>query len=123
MGGDLVEAVTALKSEAAIGKILVAGSISVVRQLLAAGLLDELRLLVHPVAARHGMRLFDEGEPIYPLRLLRQRAPRASCDSSTPRGSEAFPTGVLRLVYSPAELPGTQAYDDVTDKVPGARPG
>ncbi len=36
-----------------------AGSISVVRQLLAAGELDELHLLVHPVAARHGERLFD----------------------------------------------------------------
>ena len=74
--------------------------------LLAAGLLDELRLLVPPVAARHGMRLFDEGHPIYPLRLLR---------------SEAFPTGVLRLIYAPGELPGAQTYDDVTDKVPGAR--
>jgi hypothetical protein len=72
------------------------------------GLLDELRLLVHPVAARRGMRLFDEGEPIYPLRLLR---------------SEAFPTGVVRLVYSPGELPGTQTYEDVTDQVPGAHQG
>ena len=108
VSGDLIEAVTALKSEEGIDKILVAGSVSVVRQLLAAGLLDELRLLVHPVAARRGMRLFDEGEPIYPLRLLR---------------SEAFPTGVLRLVYSPGELPGTQAYEDVTDKVPGASRG
>jgi dihydrofolate reductase len=34
---------------------------SVVRQLLAAGLLDELRLLVHPIAVRKGRRLFDEG--------------------------------------------------------------
>jgi dihydrofolate reductase len=103
--GDLIEAVTALKREPAIDKILVAGSVSVVRQLLAAGLLDELRLLVHPVAARHGVRLFDEGEPVYPLRLLR---------------SESFPTGVLRLVYAPGELPGAQTYADVTDKVPGA---
>ena len=39
------------------------GSVSVVRQLLAAGLLDELHLLVHPIAVRKGMRLFDEGEP------------------------------------------------------------
>ena len=105
MHGDLVEAVTALKADAGIGKILVAGSISVVRQLLAAGLLDELRLLVHPVAARHGERLFDDGEPIYPLRLLR---------------SDVFPTGVVRLVYAPSQLPGTQGYEDVTDKVPGA---
>ena len=33
---------------------------TVVRQLLAAGLLDELHLLVHPIAVRKGMRLFDE---------------------------------------------------------------
>ncbi|NUU19831.1 dihydrofolate reductase [Cellulomonas humilata] len=102
---DLVEAVTALKADVGIGKVLVAGSVSVVRQLLAAGLLDELRLLVHPVAARHGERLFDDGEPIYPLRLLR---------------SDVFPTGVVRLVYAPSQLPGTQGYEDVTDKVPGA---
>ncbi len=61
--GDLVDAVRALKEEQGLGKVLVAGSISVVRQLLAAGLLDELRLLVHPVAARTGERLFDEGSP------------------------------------------------------------
>jgi dihydrofolate reductase len=88
--GDLVAAVTALKAEPGVGKILVPGSLSVVRQLLAAGLVDELRLLVHPVAARSGARLFDEGEPVYPLRLLR---------------SDIFPTGVVRLVYAPGELP------------------
>lgn len=104
LDGDLVEAVTALGAEPGVEKILVAGSISVVRQLLAAGLLDELRLLVHPVAARRGERLFDEG-PIYPFHLLR---------------SGVFPTGVVRLVYAPAELPGAQTYEDVTDKVPGA---
>ena len=102
---DLIGAVRALGAEPGIDKIVVPGSISVVRQLLAAGLLDELRLLVHPVAARHGERLFDEGDPIYPLRLLR---------------SETFPTGVVRLIYAPSELPGSQTYDDITDKVPGA---
>jgi dihydrofolate reductase len=90
LDGDLVEAVTALRDQPGVGKVLVPGSLSVVRQLLAAGLLDELRLLVHPVAARHGQRLFDEGEPVYPLRLLR---------------SEVYPTGVVRLVYAPSELP------------------
>lgn len=104
MRGDLVEAVTALAAEPGIDKVLVPGSISVVRQLLAAGLLDELRLLVHPVAARRGERLFDEGELLYPLRLLR---------------SDIFPTGVLRLVYAPGEIPSAQTYDDVTDQVPG----
>jgi dihydrofolate reductase len=103
--GDLVDAVRALSAEPGVDKILIPGSISVVRQLLAAGLLDELRLLMHPVAARHGERLFDEGTPIYPMRLLR---------------SEVFPTGVVRLIYSPDALPAAKAYEDVTDKVPHA---
>jgi dihydrofolate reductase len=60
--GDLVEAVAALKADANIKGILIPGSISVVQQLLAAGLVDELRLLVHPVAARKGRRLFDDGD-------------------------------------------------------------
>jgi dihydrofolate reductase len=85
--GDLVEAVTALKQEPG-GNIAMSGSISVVRQLLAAGLLDELHLLVHPIAVRKGMRLFDEGDRRVPLKLI---------------SSEAFSTGVLNLVYGPAE--------------------
>lgn len=103
--GDLVEAVRALKETPGITKILVAGSISVVRQLLAAGLVDELSLLLHPVAARGGERLFDDGSPIYPFRLLR---------------ADVFPTGVVHLVYSPAELPSLDAYEDITAQVPGA---
>ena len=51
---DLVEAVTELKADAGINGILIPGSISVVQQLLAAGLVDELRLLVHPVDGTHG---------------------------------------------------------------------
>ncbi|MEU2202475.1 dihydrofolate reductase family protein [Isoptericola sp. NPDC019482] len=103
LDGELPTAVEALKAQDGVEKILVPGSLSVVRQLLAAGLLDELRLLVHPVAARHGERLFDEGEPIYPLTRLR---------------SDAFPTGVVRLVYAPSELPNTAVYDDVKGQVP-----
>ena len=103
LDGELVDAVRALKAEDGVEKILVPGSLSVVRQLLAAGLLDELRLLVHPVAARHGERLFDEGEPIYPLTML---------------ASEVFPTGVVRLIYAPSELPNQAEYDDVKGQVP-----
>ncbi|ROP44957.1 dihydrofolate reductase family protein [Pseudokineococcus lusitanus] len=102
--GDLVAAVRALKEDDAVGKVLVAGSVSVVRQLLAAGVLDELRLLVHPVAAGSGERLFEEGR-LQPLRLL---------------SSRALPTGVVRLVYAPAELPGAKGYDDVTGDLPEA---
>jgi dihydrofolate reductase len=83
--GDLVEAVTALKNEPG-ANIGMSGSVSVVRQLLAAGLVDELHLLLHPIAVRKGMRLFDEGETSVPLELV---------------SSETFETGVLNLVYAP----------------------
>jgi dihydrofolate reductase/uncharacterized protein YndB with AHSA1/START domain len=108
LDGDLREKVTSLKADPTTGKVLVAGSISVVRQLMAAHLLDELRLLVHPVAARRGTRLFDEGEPIYPMRLV---------------SSETFPTGVLRLIYAPGEPPAPAAYDDITEHVPNSSSG
>jgi dihydrofolate reductase len=94
--GDLVEAVTALKNEGD-GTIGMSGSVSVVRQLLAAGLLDELHLLLHPIAVRKGMRLFDEGEPPIPLTLI---------------SSETFTTGVLNLVYAPAESAGNAGYEE-----------
>ena len=93
--GDLVEAVTALKNEPG-GNIGMSGSVSVVRQLLEAGLVDELHLLVHPIAVRKGMRLFDEGETI-PLRLI---------------SSETFETGVQNLVYGPVESTGDATYED-----------
>ncbi|MBF0689399.1 MAG: dihydrofolate reductase family protein [Cellulomonas sp.] len=102
---DVVGAVRAFKEDPAVGKVLLAGSISVVRQLLDAGLLDELRLLVHPVAARKGERLFADADTIQPLALLR---------------SAVFPTGVVRLVYAPAELPGAGTYDDAKDHLPDA---
>jgi dihydrofolate reductase len=95
--GDLVEAVTALKSEPGGTNIAMSGSVSVVRQLLVAGLLDELHLLLHPIALRTGMRLFDEGETPIPLTLI---------------SSEAFKTGVLNLVYGPAESTGHATYED-----------
>ena len=94
--GDLVEAVTALKNEQG-GTIALSGSVSVVRQLLAARLLDELHLLVHPIAVRKGMRLFEEGETPIPLRLI---------------SSETFETGVLNLVYEPAESTGDAGYEE-----------
>ncbi|MET7819024.1 dihydrofolate reductase family protein [Micromonospora zamorensis] len=101
--GDLLDAVASLKADAGVRGILVPGSISVVQQLLAAGLVDELRLLVHPVAARKGRKLFDEGDAAYHLRLV---------------ASEAFPTGVLRVIYAPAVAPNAAGYDDIKDQVP-----
>jgi dihydrofolate reductase len=84
--GDLVKGVTALKDQPG-GDIALNGSVSVVRQLLAAGLVDELHLFQEPVAVRHGVRLFDEGGTTIPLRLL---------------SSRTFDTGVVHLVYAPA---------------------
>jgi len=43
------------------------------------------------------MRLFDEGETPIPLRLI---------------SSETFKTGVLNLVYGPAESTGEATYED-----------
>ena len=45
------------------GDISVCGSISIVRQLLFAGLLDTLQLMVHPVVAGSGTHLFQPGDP------------------------------------------------------------
>lgn len=104
--GDLVEAVAALKADAGVRGILIPGSISVVQQLLAAGLVDELRLLVHPVAARKGRKLFDDGDTPYHLAVT---------------ATEVFPTGVIRVIYAPTAAPAAAGYDDVTDQVPDGK--
>ena len=101
--GDLVEAAAALKADPAVKGILIPGSISVVQQLLAAGLVDELRLLVHPVAARKGRKLFDDGEAPYHLRVT---------------ATEVYPTGVIRVIYAPTDGPAKAGYDDIKDQVP-----
>src|SRR4051812_14610659 len=103
--GDLVEAATALKADPGIRGILIPGSISVVQQLLAAGLVDELRLLVHPVAARTGRRLFDDGDAAYHLAVVT---------------TEVFPTGVIRVIYAPGAAPREAGYEDTKGLVPEA---
>ena len=49
------------------------------------------------------MRLFDEGETPVPLRLI---------------SSDAFETGVLNLVYAPAEPSGEVSYEDAKVHLP-----
>jgi dihydrofolate reductase len=98
--------VTDLKADAGIRGVLVAGSISVVQQLLAAGLVDELRLLVHPVAARTGRTLFDGGDTPYHLKVT---------------ATEVFPTGVIRVIYAPSPAPARAGYEDVMEHVPEGR--
>jgi dihydrofolate reductase len=103
LDGDLVEAVAGLKADSSLERILIAGSISIVQQLLATGLIDELSLLVHPVAARTGRHLFDESDGAYHLSLVQ---------------SEAFPTGVVWLRYAPTTAPDAVGYEEIKDMVP-----
>ncbi|MET9596300.1 dihydrofolate reductase family protein [Streptomyces sp. NPDC006459] len=102
--GELTEAVTALKNEPDTGTpVWISGSVSVVRRLVAAGLLDELNLLLHPVAVRSGLRLFDEDAPPVPLELV---------------SAETFRTGVLNLFYALAAAPGEGTYEDARTHLP-----
>jgi dihydrofolate reductase len=101
--GDLVEAATALKDDPTIERIALSGSVSVVRQLLDAGLLDELHLFVHPATAGSGLRLFDEGGSGRSLKLI---------------SAQPFATGVVYLVYGPDANPPTGSYDDAKENLP-----
>jgi dihydrofolate reductase len=55
------------------GDILVAGSATLVRSLAEHNLVDEYRLMVHPVVLGHGKRLFPEGFPAADLKLADSR--------------------------------------------------
>lgn len=101
--GDLIEEVTKLKNDPSIQRIALSGSVSIVRQLLDAGLLDELHLFVHPATAGSGLRLFDDGAPARHFQLT----------SATP-----FKTGVLYLVYTPNPNPPTGGYEEAKDALP-----
>jgi dihydrofolate reductase len=101
--GDLVDAVRALKQDPASGHIALSGSVSVARQLLAAGLVDELHLFVHPIAVGKGTRLFDGGLPTLALKLL---------------SSKTFATGVVHLVYGPDATPPEGSYETARQHLP-----
>ena len=81
---DVAAKVQAVK-DGTDGDIGMSGSATTVRWLLAKGLLDELALLVHPIAVGSGQRLFEDATT-YPLELL---------------SSTALDTGVLHLRYAP----------------------
>jgi dihydrofolate reductase len=84
--GNIAEAITNLKQQP--GKnINITGSATLVRSLLRDNLLDELRLMVHPIVVGSGKRLFEEMGEQVALTLV---------DSKT------FSTGVLSLIYEPA---------------------
>ena len=70
------------------------GSARLGQSLLAAGLIDEVRLAIAPVILGHGRRLFRGGAPAG-LRLLR---------------NETTPPGLAIHVYETAELPQYGTY-------------
>ena len=66
LAGDLADAVRALKQQKG-ANLLTWGSGELVRQLIAAGLVDELRLMIYPVMLGRGKHLF--GDDIQPSAL------------------------------------------------------
>ena len=86
--GDVAQKLSEIKGQEG-GDISMSGSATTVRWLLREGLLDELNLLVHPVAVGDGLaRLFPPDEPSVPQELL---------------SAETFKSGVLNLSYAPAK--------------------
>ena len=85
--GDVAGELRRIKQEP--GKdISITGSATLVRSLLRDGLIDELRLLVHPIVVGSGRRLFEDSGDRVPLKLV---------------ASQTFSTGVLYLTYAPAD--------------------
>ena len=88
VSGDVEARLREIK-ERTDGDIVISGSATLVRWLLARGLVDELALLVHPIAVGHGQRLFEDDRTHYwDLKHCKQ-----------------LETGVLHLVYTPAAKP------------------
>ena len=75
------------------GDLYVSGSATLVRALLADGLVDELHLYVYPLAVGTGIRLFPDGAPPTTMTLL---------------GAEALSNGVAHLTYGPAPTTAPQ---------------
>ncbi|WP_164012213.1 dihydrofolate reductase family protein [Pyxidicoccus trucidator] len=83
--GDLADEVARLKREP--GKnLLVHGGARLVQSLVKHGLIDEYRLLIHPVVLGSGLRLFPEREQPLNLRLV---------------NSTRFDKGAVANVYRP----------------------
>jgi dihydrofolate reductase len=73
MNGDVVNQVSKLR-QGLDGDIVVPGSLQLVRSLTEHDLVDELRLIVHPVVLGAGERLFETTNDKRGMRLLETRA-------------------------------------------------
>jgi len=87
--GDAVAEVTRLKQQDG-GELALYGHGRLAQDLLEHGLVDELRLSVHPVLVGSGQVLFRDGQK-QPLEFA---------------GAKTFGTGVVVLTYHPAAQPG-----------------
>ena len=95
--GDLADAIRALKHQDG-ANLLTWGSGDMMRQLLAAGLVDELRLLIYPVVLGRGKRLFDDD---------------AQASSFTLADSNKAASGVLITRYVRGGEVRTGTYEEV----------
>lgn len=86
LGGYDADTIRRFK-ESVDGGIYVSGSGTLVRAMVADGLVDELHLFVYPVAVGGGSRLFPDGGPQVKMALA---------------GAEALDNGVVHLTYTPA---------------------
>jgi dihydrofolate reductase len=83
--GDIADAVRALKAQSS-GVLAIMGSRVLIGSLMAANLIDEYLLMIHPLVLGTGQRLFPEGVHSS-LRLIE---------------SNASATGVVIAIYEPA---------------------
>lgn len=95
LAGDVVPAVMSLKQRDG-GPILVAGSATLVRALLANGLVDELRLMVFPITIGGGLTIWPADRGRLALQLVQL---------------SRYESGVLLQVYRPAEPAGRSGAD------------
>ncbi len=72
LSGDVAEEIAKLKEEVD-GVILVGGSAQLVQALLENDLIDELRLMIHPVVLGSGKRLFGDADEMKSLRLVNSK--------------------------------------------------
>ncbi len=86
IGGYDPAAIQRVKDDVS-GTVYVSGSATLVRAMLADGLVDELHLFVYPVALGAGLRLFTDSAAALKLALVE---------------SETYANGVVHLAYAPA---------------------
>lgn len=84
---NVVEEISRLKQEPGMD-LLVAGSADLVHTLMQHNLVDEYKLMVHPIVVGKGKRLFRENIAKLPLKLV---------------DVKAFNTGIVILIYQPAQ--------------------